>query len=183
MAREIKRKDKICIVCGIGFKATASAQTCTPACRMELVRLKAAKKRPEYILVAKGKGQKIPDLNAPKRVKYKKGEKAAEKKIAEILNAPEVQEASKKAFSNLVTFGQTAVHIPTLEVSVFPPLTKEQILTKTAELERKKKEVSERVVFGGSPKAHALQKSMEIDKLNEEIEYLKSIPPTNPPNL
>jgi hypothetical protein len=52
------KKDKICIVCGEGFKGTEKAEVCGATCRKKLQRLKAAGKKPEYTLVG-GKNSKV----------------------------------------------------------------------------------------------------------------------------
>lgn len=71
---KFRKTKKICVVCGKEFEGTDAAQSCGAACRVKLSRLKAANKRPEFMLMAKGRGQKIPDLNAPKGVKLEKGQ-------------------------------------------------------------------------------------------------------------
>jgi len=163
------------VVCGKSFKGIASAQTCTPACRIDLVRLKEAGRRPEYILMAKSKGQKIPDLNAPKRLFFKKGEKKSKVVQLPIGNKIKYATVTHESFdappvSNLIMdeVGQTA-----------PPLTKEEIFQKISDLEKQKKVVSERNILSGSPKANALQKAMEIDEINEKIEQLKILMSSN----
>jgi predicted nucleic acid-binding Zn ribbon protein len=167
MARKTKR---ICVVCGKEFEGTAAAQTCSGACRTALARIKEAKKRPEYILMAKGKGQKIPDLNAPKRLTFAKGEKKANGSskgllhLIESSNLPKYEPMTTERFKEIKWTAETIDE---------PTLTKEQKLEKIAELEKKKKAISSRNVMGGSPKAAALQKAMEIDAIDEEIEKLK----------
>ena len=185
MAREIKKKDRICIVCGKPFKGIASAQTCTPACRIDLVRLKEAGKRPEFLLMAKGKGQKIPDLNAPKRIKYAKGEKAAEKLIAEITSEPKFNEAAKKAFNDLLTLGRAKIQYAESTPESFdggrvdravmdevgcmpPPMTKEQIWTHNAEINKQIEEETKRdCPLTAHPKTFKLMQEVKIDELKK----------------
>jgi len=61
MARDKIKKDKTCLVCGEYFRATGKVFTCSGACRIKLARLKKRGKKPEYSLIAKTKGQELPD--------------------------------------------------------------------------------------------------------------------------
>lgn len=51
------KTDKICIVCGEGFKGTAKAECCGSKCRKRLQRLRKAGKKPEYALIGGKKTQ------------------------------------------------------------------------------------------------------------------------------
>lgn len=159
-----RQRDLVCIVCGKEFKGAASAITCSGACRFELARLKKANQRPSFLLIAKGKGQKIPDLNAPKRLKFKKGEK---KKNYEILEskiewaAPTKESYDAKSISRFVLdeVGKT---------EIAEPLTKEQKLSKIAELNEEIRKIEkESLPPGMLPKRHFLDKAMRIDAINE----------------
>jgi hypothetical protein len=57
MARKVS---KICLVCGNDFKGTEGKFTCGNACRTAMSRMLANGKKPEYWILAKSKGQKIP---------------------------------------------------------------------------------------------------------------------------
>lgn len=57
-----RKKNKICLVCGSDFLGIESAITCKPSCRTYMSRLIAKGKRPEFYFIAKGKGQKVPEL-------------------------------------------------------------------------------------------------------------------------
>lgn len=178
MARDILKKTKICLVCGGDFRGTKSKITCTPACRIELARIKEAKKRPEFLLVAKGKGQKIPDLTAPKRLKFKRGEKMVKPEITPD-EKNDCAVPDEKAFDGEKLNGYILDEVGKCEVA--KPLTKDQILTKISDLEKRKKTVEGRTHgFGdGHPKLFAMNKQSEIADLNKEIAELQK--QLNPP--
>ncbi|HRP30509.1 MAG TPA: hypothetical protein PKV73_01390 [Agriterribacter sp.] len=165
MAREIMKKDKICLVCGITFKGIASAQTCTPACRTALLRIKNAGKRPEYIQMAKGKGQKIPDLNAPKRLKFKKGEKKQKPELLEsgiIFAAPTPESYDGPPTSSFILDEVGAMpHTPS-------PMTKEQIFAYNLEINKQIEAIrKEPLPPGMLVRAHTLNKETRIDNLQK----------------
>lgn len=53
---------KICLVCGKEFMGTAAKMTCSTACRTAMSRIFSDNKKPEYYFIAKGKGQKVPEI-------------------------------------------------------------------------------------------------------------------------
>lgn len=55
-----RKKTKMCLVCGKDFLGTEGAFTCGGSCRTMMSRLLANGKKPEFWLVAKNKGQKMP---------------------------------------------------------------------------------------------------------------------------
>lgn len=57
-----RKKTKICLVCGKDFLGSEAAFTCKSACRTYMSRLFAKGKKPEYYFLAKGKGQKVPEI-------------------------------------------------------------------------------------------------------------------------
>lgn len=170
MARKTK---KICLVCGNDFNGTAAAQTCSGACRIALSRIKHSKKRPEYILIAKGKGQKIPNLNAPKGLRFKKGEKKKkpdleilESKIEYKTPTPESYDAEKMDIIKHDELGQWQ------EVEV-RPLTEIEKLTKIGELERSLNAVDrETMPVGMMPKMFGLIKADKKKEIQEQINKL-----------
>jgi len=74
MRKQTRKSSKICLVCGKDFKGTAAAQSCGNACRVFLHRLLAAGKRPEFYLIAKSKGQKVPDISGASKILGKKND-------------------------------------------------------------------------------------------------------------
>lgn len=169
--REPLKSKKICPACGEEFFGTAGKITCSGRCRSIVARLKAAQKRPEFLLMAKGKGQKIPDLNAPKRLLFKKGEK---KPKPEFLDSKVVYTVpDEKAFDGKELKGYTLDEPGQFEIP--KELTKEEKFTKRMELEKELKKVEGRNHgFGdGHPKMFALEKAAKISKIKEEIEKLK----------
>jgi hypothetical protein len=62
------KTDKICIVCGEGFKGTAKAECCGPNCRKRLERLRKAGLKPEFELIG-GKNSKPPATPTIKKEK------------------------------------------------------------------------------------------------------------------
>lgn len=83
------KTDKICIVCGGGFKGTAKAECCTDRCRKRLERLKKAGKKPEFLLIG-GKNTKpeVPQKEPPKKEfkKHKESLPTTESNIIEESN-------------------------------------------------------------------------------------------------
>lgn len=61
-AKETRKGLKICLVCGIDFSGTNAAQTCSTKCRTRMSRMIADGKKPEFLLIAKSKGQKVPEF-------------------------------------------------------------------------------------------------------------------------
>lgn len=174
MARDVTKKDKICIVCGASFKGIASAQTCTPACRAMLVRIKSAGKRPEFMLPAKSKGQKLPDLNAPKRLKFKKGEKKSkvvpmenfDSKIEYIAPTPESYDGGRLSALIVDEYGQTAAQ---------KELNKAEILSAITQLHEKKNEVkAQKMPPGMFVRSWTLQINSTLSDIDEQIQELQS---------
>jgi len=171
MKKKTRKTAKICLVCGEEFLGTAAAQTCSGACRVTLSRIKAAKKRPEFLLMAKGKGQKIPDLNAPKRLKFKKGEKKSAPEMLEskVNYAP----ADEKSFDGKELMNYTLDEIGKTEPA--KPMTKEQKDRMIFDLEKRIDEVKARrhKPSDGHPRVFAMQKESDISNLQEQINLLK----------
>ena len=55
-----RKTTKLCPVCGKEFKGTDGKITCSNACRTAASRMLAKGKKPEFWLIAKSKGQKLP---------------------------------------------------------------------------------------------------------------------------
>lgn len=104
-------------------------------------------KKPEFYLIAKSKGQKVPDF--PK-VKVKN------------LNKPSTGSNQK-----------IEIPIAQNESIDIPELTKEQKADKIRELESQIKKIEkESLPAGMLPKAHILNKEMRIDEIKEQIQNL-----------
>lgn len=71
-SKEMAKTDKICIVCGEGFKGTAKAECCSPNCRKRLQRLKEAGKKPEFALVGGKNTKPVIRKKEPPKSQYKK---------------------------------------------------------------------------------------------------------------
>lgn len=165
-----RKTPKICVVCGKVFEGTESAQSCSPSCRVRLVRLKAANKRPEFILMAKSKGQKIPDLNAPKRLKFKRGEKMKRELPLESeinFSVPTLKSYDGKKLDN-ITVDESAMFAT--------PLTHEQIWAKIDELEKEKKEAKdEKMPPGMLVRRWALVRDSKVQDIQDGIDKLKKL--------
>jgi hypothetical protein len=176
MKKPAIKSKRICVVCGTEFNGTGSAITCDGRCRTRLARIKDAKKRPEFLLVAKSNGQKLPDFNAPKRVKFKKGEKKQkaakiiESKINYVTPTPESYDAPPLSFPVIDEMGQFQV------VKEQTPTDRFKIMAKISELERKIKEIEKEPMPPRMlPKQHALYRSMKADPLKDEIKELEKL--------
>lgn len=163
MGTEHWKKDMICPVCGKAFKGTAKAMMCGSTCRSRLKRILEAGRKPEFYLMAKSKGQKVPLLFARPSPKKEK-EEVEMPKIKYAENHPESYDAERISF----LLSDEAGQMP-------PPPTKEEIQQIIADLESEKKIIANRVVLIGSPKANALQKSIEIDAIQEKIEQWQKL--------
>jgi len=170
-----RKTQKICIVCGKTFEGTEAAQSCGATCRTRLVRIKAANKRPEYILIAKSKGQKIPDLSAPKRLKFKKGEKKGiplPKDFKEVSVIRYVTPASDSYD------GKRLDELTADEIGMFPkvePLTNEQIWATIDELNRELAAAkNEKMPPGMLVRMWALKKDTKVSGIQEKIDFYKS---------
>ncbi len=172
MAKKSRIKKKICLVCGEDFFGTAGKITCDPACRMELVRLKKAGKRPEFLLMAKTAGQKIPDLTAPKRLVFKKGEKKPKTEIlvTNIVYTPTTEKSfdSPKTASFFIQDEAGQFEVP-------KPLTAEQKLSKRIELEGRQKELErqQHKPGDGHPRTWRLAQDAKINEIKEQIKNLE----------
>jgi hypothetical protein len=152
MRKETRKTTKICLVCGEDFKGTAAAQVCGNACRVALKRILDADKKPEFWLLAKNKGQKLPLVFGvtPK----KKETKLADVDVPITPITPESLDIEK----------------PTE-----PELTKEQKLAKIAQLSNqidtvRKEQCPQRM----HPKTFQLNKEIRISDIETEIEQLKN---------
>lgn len=170
--RKETRKIKVtCLVCGKEFEGTAASLTCSGSCRIALSRIKAAKKRPEFLLMAKTKGQKIPDLNAPKRLKFKKGEKKRKSEILETeivyaITTPKSYDAPKMSAIIMDEIGA---------FGIAPKLTKEQKLELLNELNKQLYKLKEeKSPMSGNPRMWRLQQDVKISELQEQLNQLKA---------
>lgn len=164
-----RKRNRICLVCGKEFRGIASANTCSPSCRVELARLKAAQKRPEFILMAKGKGQKIPDLNAPKRLKFKKGEKKPKPEIpvSKIEYATPTESSFDGGKVEAVIFDEPG------QVEKIKPMTELEKLSKKSELEKQIREInSEPAKPGVHVRLAFLDKQDRIKEIQKQIDNL-----------
>lgn len=166
--REALKNKKMCVVCGEEFLGTSGKITCSGRCRSILARLKKANKRPEYILMAKGKGQKIPDLNAPKRLKFKRGETKQKPKIEipeEKINfvTPTAESYDGSKLNHVIADEARQYEVPKKELTHFEKLAhNDKIDREIKDLERLTMPV------GMLPKQWGLKKSMMADDLKEK---------------
>jgi len=148
-------KSKICPVCGKTFEGTAKAQMCGSTCRGRLRRMLEVGGKPEYYVMAKSKGQKLPSLEWPKTKKPKIDFKPT---TEDSFNGEKVSETL--ILDEVGTFGDYRQ----------PELTKEQKLAKISELNEEIKKINaEELPPGMLPKRHTLEKAMKIDSINEQI--------------
>lgn len=164
MAVEHWKKDKICPVCGKDFKGTAKAQVCGSTCRSRLKRLIEAGDKPEYLLIAKSKGQKVPGLTGEKRLKFK----APEKKTQEALVITETKinyaEPTPESYDGKQIF-------PTMDEAAVSgaPLTLEQKIAHNEGIDRKIEAINKEPLPPGMlPKAHIMSKEIRTDELKDQ---------------
>ena len=149
------KKDKVCPVCGKTFKGTAKAQVCGSTCRSRLKRLIEAGGKPEYYLIAKGKGQKVPDLTG---VKKPKTPSPFEKTIW--FSKPTIE-----------SFDGSATEVAKIdEIGILPKvMSAEQIYVHNAEIDKKIAEIGkEPLPHGIMPRAHKLNREIRIDELKSQ---------------
>lgn len=160
--RKVKR---VCVVCGKEFEGTEASQSCTPSCRVKLARLKKAGKRPEYILIAKSKGQKIPDLNAPKGLRFKKGEKKSRPPL--VIANIDFKAPDEEAYDGKRLASSIMDEMPQMQTS----LTVDQKLKLKEELEKEIKFWETRPCQG-HPKMWKEKRDVAIDELQAKINAL-----------
>lgn len=172
MKTEHWKKDLICPVCGITFKGTMKAQVCGSTCRGRLSRILEAGKKPEFYLLAQTKGQKLPPLDAEKRLVFKKTPVA--KKVEEQTLDQSIQ--YKKSEDLAYDGGRSSMFIMD-EVGQMPPiqpLTKEVILLIISAHEKEIAAIEkESLPPGMMPKSHVLNKEIRIDEIKDKIEKLR----------
>ena len=158
-----RKKTKICLVCGKDFLGNEAAFTCGTACRTYMSRLLKKGKKPEFWLMAKNKGQKIPlFFQSPKK-------KEPEKKLETKIHYKETTKESYDAepLSNLIMdeVGQTAT-----------PMTKEQIAIEVSKLNAQIEAiVKEKCPMNKHPKMFVLEQEMKKSDLEEKINLLNDI--------
>lgn len=94
-----RKVSKMCLVCGNEFKGTEGRFTCGNACRTAMSRMLANGKKPEYWLLAKNKGQKVPLFF--KRTEPKKPEKHLDSNIEYSKTTPKSYDSDKISFAKI----------------------------------------------------------------------------------
>ncbi len=150
MRKETRKTTKICLVCGEDFKGTAAAQVCGNACRVALKRILDADKKPEYWLLAKNKGQKLPLV-------FGVTPKKKETKLADI-DVPITPITSESL---------------DIEKPTEPELTKEQKLAKKIQLTEQIKSIKkEKLPPGMMVRQFTLTQEVRVSEIEEQIELL-----------
>lgn len=148
--RAVRKTGKICVVCGGTFLGIYSKMTCSNSCRVHMSRIVARGGKPEFILLAKTKGQKIPDFTKPKKQQKKE------------IDKPNVDEKTKESKT---------------EQQVVAPvqLSKEQRDAKIAELNKEISSIRrEQCPSNSHPKMFKLIQEDRISKLQDEINQLNN---------
>ncbi len=169
----MRKRNRICLVCGKHFLGNAAANTCGSSCRTELSRLKAAKKRPEYILLAKSNGQKIPDLTAPKRLKFKKGEKKQDIECigSTVIYTPVTPASFDCEKADKYILDEAGMTAP------ITPMTKEEKEAMKRGLEKQIENIKkESLPAGVHPKTFILTKQVRVSEIEEQIKMVELIP-------
>lgn len=160
-----RKTDKTCVVCGVTFKGTAGRITCKEACRTALHRIMKSGKKPDYWLIAKSKGQKMPLLFSGPKPKNPTAEPKIEKEI-------KFAKITEKSFS-----GEKAPKYVVNEIALFPSpqlLTKEQVLSQISKMEAQKVAISkEQSPVGVHPKMARFDREDRISNLDDLIKELK----------
>lgn len=94
-----RKTNKICLVCGTEFKGTEARFTCGNACRTAMSRMLSKGKKPEFWVLAKSKGQKIPLFFQKPIIKIK--EPSFESKIDFVESKPESYNSEKISFAKI----------------------------------------------------------------------------------
>lgn len=137
------------MVCGKEFQGTKAAFTCSGACRTAMSRILAEGGKPEYWLIAKGKGQKLPST-------FFKTEPKKEAEKQQVKEPPKVE--AEKTDNSLPD----------------EPLTKEQRDRKIYDLEKKITETErQQCPLNQHPKSFKLNQQVKIEELKDEIYELK----------
>jgi len=160
-----RKTDKTCVVCGEVFKGTAGRITCSGACRTALHRILKIGKKPDYWLIAKSKGQKMPLLFAGPRPKMKEAELPLSSEIKYSPNTDASFNGPKISRYVMDEVGLT---------KIAEPLTKEQKESKKREIEALiAKTKKEECPMGKHPKMFVLAQEVKISELEEQLEFYK----------
>jgi predicted nucleic acid-binding Zn ribbon protein len=153
--RETRKSLKICVVCGKDIEGTEAKITCSSACRTALCRMIARGRKPEFWLIAKGRGQKLPSFN-----KKEKG-----KVIKDVVKNIEYIELPTNILESPI-----ANFVPYENIK----LTKEQLEVKINSINKQILDLErESCPLGQHPRLFKLSQEVEIDKLKEYIIKLK----------
>jgi hypothetical protein len=157
-----RKTTKLCPVCGNEFKGTDGKITCSNACRTAASRMLAKGKKPEYWLMAKSKGQKMPLVfNGPSPKKEKPKHENLSSKVEVItptplsydgppLNPLIQDEARKTEVAKVITWAQKLAHNDKIENEI--------------------KEIDKKPLPPGMlPKLWRLKRDIEIDKLKDQL--------------
>ena len=162
-----RKTTKLCPVCGNEFKGTDGKITCSNACRTAASRMLAKGKKPEFWIMAKTKGQKLPLVfNGPKpaAIKPKKEDFGDVEKLTQSINyvvpIPELYDSPPKA-----------PHFPD-EACLTEPvkdLPWEKKWAHNDEIDKKIKELRDRPLPPGAhPKTFKLTKDDKIAELEKQ---------------
>lgn len=144
------------MVCGKEFKGTASAQNCSGACRTAMSRMLAIGKKPEFWILAKSKGQKVPLFFAGK----------TEKPVVMKSEAPNInyQKSTAESYDGKRLGKEVFDELPL--VAVLKPVSPEQ----RQEIEKEILKIQrEECPTNTHPKMFRLQKEVRISELQEKL--------------
>ncbi len=158
-----RKRLKICLVCGRDHEGTEAKITCSTACRSAMSRMLAKGKKPEYWLIAKSKGQKIPLFFAAPKIKKEKQEDRLNIKFTE--STEESYDGNKLDRYVLDEIGLT---------EPMQSLTTEQKLAKEVEINNRIAKIKREVCPNGQhPKHFKLTQEVRIEELNELLSKIK----------
>ena len=161
--KETRKGLKICLVCGIDFSGTNAAQTCSTKCRTRMSRMIADGKKPEFWLIAKSKGQKIP-LFFQKPIKKVKDEKL-DTDIDYKEPTKESYDGEPLSYLTMDEVGQTAV-----------PMSKEQVAIEISKLNAQIEAiVKEKCPMNKHPKMFVLEQEIKKSELEDKISLLSTL--------
>ena len=158
-----RKKTKMCLVCGKDFLGNEAAFTCGTACRTYMSRLLKKGKKPEFWLMAKNKGQKIP-LFFQKPIKKVKDEKL-DTDIDYKEPTKESYDGEPLSYLTMDEVGQTAV-----------PMSKEQVAIEISKLNAQIEAiVKEKCPMNKHPKMFVLEQEIKKSELEDKISLLSTL--------
>lgn len=150
----------MCVVCGKEFFGTEGRNTCGGSCRTKMSRLRQRNKKPEYWILAKSNGQKMPNFDRQPEM-YRKEKKPQIK--TEIISSVKFEKPIIE-IPPVVKYEKPISEIPKKELTVF------EKIAHNADIDRKIKTEKDK---SSPPGIHPRMFRLQQDDIVKELEKQK----------